>query len=116
MATRTESRFGDQTALGTTYTSMFTVTTSHTYNLHINITNRTGSSVNFRAYIADNSWSSGEPTGGTLKSAIAYDLPIAAGDVVQISGIVLLSGEKLVVRSGTASALDISANGVDIAP
>ena len=82
MATRTEDRFGEATSLGTTYTLIATVATSHTYNLLVNVTNRTASASNLRLYIADTSWSTGEPTGGTLKVAVAYDLPIAAGDVV----------------------------------
>lgn len=116
MATRTETRFGQVTALGSTYTNIATIAASTTANILLNITNRTASQVNFRAYVADTSWSSGEPTGGTIKAAIAYDMPIAAGDVVQISGVTMLTTEKLVVYSGTASALDILASGVAITP
>lgn len=112
---RLEDRFGELTALGTSYTIVGgAVPSSTTWNLLVNITNRLTSTVKVRLYIADASWSSGEPTGGTLKAAIAYDLPIAAGDVVQISGIVMKTTEKLIARSDTADALDITAQGVAI--
>lgn len=115
MATRTENRFGQVTALGSTYTIIGSaVPSSTTWNVLFNITNRTSSVANLRLYIADNSWSSGEPTGGTLKTAVAYDMPIAVGDVVQISGIVYLTTEKIVAYSSVASALDITAQGVAI--
>lgn len=114
MATRTEDRFGQVTGLGTTYTSIGTVPSLTMWNLLINIANRTASAAKLRAFIADTSWSTGEPTGGTLKAAIAYDLSIAAGDVVQITGIIMKTTEKLVMWSDTASALDITAQGVAI--
>ena len=112
---RTESRFGELTALGTTYTIIGSaVPSSTTWNTHFSITNRLSVTALLRLYVADNSWSSGEPTGSTLKAAIAYDLPIAPGDVVQISGVIFLTTEKIVARSNTASSLDITANGVVI--
>lgn len=114
MATRTEDRFGEATGLGTTYTLLGTVPASTTWNLLLNITNLTAAVVLFRAYIADTSWSSGEPTGGTRKVSIAYDLPIVVGDVVQISGFVMKTTEKLVVRADTAASLGVSASGVAI--
>jgi len=115
MATRLEDRFGEVTALGTSYTIVgAAVPTSTTWNVLVNVTNRLTKSVKLRLYIADTSWSTGEPTGGTLKIALAYDRPIAAGEVVQISGFIMKTTEKLIARSNTASSLDISANGVAI--
>lgn len=115
MTTRLEDRFGELTALGTTYTIVgAAVPASTSWNLLINVTNRTADTVKLRLYIADTSWSSGEPASTTLKAAIAYDYPILAGDVVQISGIIMKTTEKLVAYSSVASALDITANGVAI--
>lgn len=115
MATRLEDRFGELTALGTTYTIVgAAVPASTKWNVLINITNRTATVAYLRLYIADTSWSTGEPTGGTLKAAIAYDFPIGVGDVAQISGIILKTTEKLIAYSSLASALDITANGVAI--
>lgn len=114
MATRTETRFGAATSLGTTYTNLATVAASTTANVLFNVTNRTTSTVNFRAFIATNSWSSGEPTGGTIVAAVHYDMPVAAGETIQTSGIIYLTGEKIVVYSGAASALDVIACGVAI--
>lgn len=112
---RTEDRFGELTALGTTYTIVgAAVPAVTTWNLLVNITNRTTGTSNLRLYIADTSWSTGEPTGGTLKVAIAYDLTIAAGDVVQITGCIMKTTEKLVARASVASSLDIAANGLAI--
>lgn len=111
---RTETRFGVATALGTTYTNLYTVPASTTVNVLLNITNRTTTTAKLRAYVADTSWASGEPTGGTLKAAIAYDYSITGGAVLQISGIVMNTTEKLIVRSDTASSLDLIASGVAI--
>lgn len=116
MATRTEDRVGEATGLGTTYTSLGTVPASTTWNVLLNVTNRLTASVKLRAFVADNSWSTGEPTGGTLKFAMAYDMSIGAGETVQISGNVMKTTEKLVVRSDTAAALDIGASAVVITP
>ena len=115
MATRLEDRFGELTGLGVTYTIIGSaVPSSTTWNTLFTITNRTSASANLRLYIADNSWSSGEPTGGTLKAAIAYDLPIQAGAVEQIPGVIFKTTEKIVARSSVASSLDITASGVAI--
>lgn len=114
MATRTEDRFGETTGLGTTYTLLGTVPASTTWNLLVNVTNRTAGVVKLRLYVADTSWTTGEPTGGTLKAAIAYDTPIAVGDVWYDSGVVMKTTEKLVARSDTAASLDILVSGVAI--
>lgn len=115
MATRTEKRFGELTALGNTYTIIgAAVPASTTWNILVNVTNRTSSVSNLRLYIADNSWSTGEPTGGTLKAAIAYDFPIGIGDVAQISGIIIKTTEKLIAWGSVASSLDITVNGMEI--
>lgn len=111
---RTETRFGAVTALGATYTNLYTVPASTTVNLLLNVTNRTATLAYLRVYIADTSWSTGEPTAGTIKAAIAYDMPITAGTVAQISGIVLNTTEKLVVYSSVAASLDIIASGVAV--
>lgn len=114
-ATRTEDRFGELTALGTTYTIVgAAVPALTTWNLLVNITNRTASPVNLRLYIADTSWSSAEPSGGTLKTAICYDWIISPGIPVQISGFIMKTTEKLIARASAASSLDIAANGVAI--
>ena len=112
MATRTETQLGVSTALGTTYTNLYTVPAVTTANVLLNITNRTAIAATLRAYVADTSWASGEPTGGTIKAAIAYDHYIMPGEVVQISGIVMATTNKLIVRAGTASSLDVIASGV----
>lgn len=115
MATRLEDRFGELAALGTAYTIVgAAVPASTAWNLLVNVTNRTAGTVKLRLYIADTSWTTGEPTGSTLKAAIAYDLSVLAGDVIQISGIIMKTTEKLIARSDTASSLDITANGVSI--
>lgn len=111
---RTEDRFGATSALGTTYTSLGTVPASTVWNVHLNVTNRLTSTVKLRAYIADTSWASGEPTGATLVAAIAYDTPISPGAVFQVTGIVLEATNKLVVYADTGSALDVIASGVAI--
>jgi hypothetical protein len=41
-------------------------------------------------------------------------MPIAAGDVIQISGIIMKTTEKLIARASIAASLDISASGVAI--
>lgn len=117
MATRTEDRFGEIASLGTTYAIVgAAVPASTTWNVLFNVVNRTGASSLLRLYIADTSWTTGEPTGGTLKAAIAYDLPINAGETVQISGTIVKTTEKLVARASVASSLDITAHGVAITP
>lgn len=114
MTTRLESRFGEAKAVGTTYTNVFTVTSSHTYNTLIHIANLTAGDVKVRAYIATNSWSSGEPTGSTLKATIMYDATLAANEFIDQTGLIFLTGEKFVVYCDTASGVDVSAHGVDI--
>lgn len=115
MATRTEKRFGELTALGTAYTIIgAAVPASTTWNLAFTVTNRTTSTSSLRLYIADTSWTTGEPTGGTLKTALAYDYPVAPGEVFQITGVVALTTEQIVARASVASSLDIAMSGVEI--
>ena len=116
MTTRLEDRFGEISGLGTTYTIVgAAVPASTKWNTLINLANRHASAtIKVRLYIADTSWTTGEPTGGTLKAAIAYDLSLLPGTVEQITGIIMLTTEKLIARSDTASSLDISVSGVAI--
>lgn len=115
MANRVEDRLGEAASVGTTYTIVgAAVASATTWNLVLQLVNRTTSLVKVRAYAADNSWSSGEPTGGTLKHAICYDLELLPGGVQHLSGIVMKTTEKLVVRSDTASSLDVAASGVKV--
>src|SRR6266508_4174503 len=107
MATRTEDRLGVSKGVGTTYTNVATVAASTTWNLILHAVNKTTGQVKFRAFVADNSWSSGEPTGGTLQYSVCYDLPIDPGQALQITGVVALATEILGVRCDTASAVDV---------
>jgi len=111
---QTTARFGAVNNLGTTYVRVGPAVPAATvWNTLINVTNRTGAPSNFRGYIADNTWASGEPTSGAgLIAAFAYDSPIAAGQVFQVSFIVLNAGEQLVVRASVASSLDVIADGI----
>lgn len=116
MATHLEDRFGETTSLGTTYTQIGPDVPSATkWNILMNVANRLTGTVKLRAYIATSSWTTGEPTGGDLVAAIAFDMPIYANsEPVQISGIIIKATEQVIVRSDTASALDITLNGVAI--
>lgn len=116
MATsRIESQFGAAKDLGSTYTAIGSaVASNHAWNLLLNVTSLLTTVVKFRAYIADTSWSSGAPSGSTKTAAIVFDYPVAPGDVVQISGVVLAATQKLVVYADTSSGLDVIASGVDI--
>lgn len=115
MTTRIETQFGAVKDLGTTYTLCGSaVSTGHEYNLHLNVTNLLTSVVKVRAYIADTSWGSGAPSGSTKVAALAFDMPVAVGQTIQITGIVLTAAQKLVVRSDTTAGLDVVASGVDI--
>src|SRR5690348_17090034 len=115
MATRTETQHGAAKAVGTTYVIVGSaVAASTTLNLLLHVANLLTSSVKLRAFIAAGSWSSGEPTGSDLVATLAYDTPVAGNDVFQITGPILTTGQKLVVRADTAAALDVSAHGVNI--
>jgi len=114
MATRIESQFGFTTAT-TSYVQVGSdVASGHAWNLLLNVTNIVSTVVKLQAFVVDTSWTTGLPTGGAKVAAIAFDLPIAVGDVVQISGIVLAATQGLVVYSDTASGLDVIACGVDV--
>lgn len=110
---RVETRFGAAT-VGTTYTSLGTVGTGKRWNVSLSMANRTAAAVTVQVFIAASGWSSGEPTGATLVSAVFYDFSIGANAVVEKSGFVLNAGEKLVVRAGTAASVDMTASGVEI--
>lgn len=115
MATlRTEARFGAANNLGTTYVNIGTVPALTVWNVLLNVANRLTVAALFRAYIADASWTTGEPTGSTLKAAIAFDVKIKAGEVKQISGAVMYATEQIVVRSDVVGSLDVIASGVAI--
>lgn len=112
--TRTEDRLGVAKAVGTSYTNLGTVAASTTWNLTLQAVNKTSGAVVIRAFVADSSWSTGEPTGSTLQYAICYDFTLEAGQTVQFGPEILLTGEKLIVRSDTASAVDFVGMGVKI--
>lgn len=114
MSSRIEAQFGAVKDLSTTYTQVGSaVASGHLHNVHLNVTNSAATARTFRAFIADTSWSSGEPTGSTKFAAICFDLPIAVGQLVQITGVILSATQELVVWSSGAG-IDVIASGVDI--
>jgi len=67
MATRVEERFGVANSVGQSYVIVGSqVAVSTVWNLILHFANLLTSTVKVRAYIADTSWSSGAPAGGTL--------------------------------------------------
>lgn len=112
---RLETQLGVLAACGVTYTQVGAdIAASTTFNLHLHMANITTGTIKVRAYVADGTWASGEPTGATLEATICKDLPISPGGIVQISGIVMATTNCLVVRSDTASSLDVIASGVSV--
>lgn len=108
-------RFGAVPNLGTTYVQVGpNVPAATTWNILLNATNRTGANSLLRAYIATASWVSTEPVGGTLVAAFCYDTILVAGQVFQVSYIILNAGEKLVVRASVAASIDVIVDGVAI--
>lgn len=114
MATYTDTVFGQAVNLGTTHTNLGTVPASTTWRILFNIVNVSSSVAYVSIYRADTSWSSGEPTGGTLKVRWAYNVPVAVGDVIQLTGLIALTTEKIIVVSSAANSLDVSAQGVAV--
>ena len=110
--TRAEKQLGYATGLSTTYTNLYTVPASTTTNLNMNICNRAGSDANLRIYVADTSWSTGEPTAGTLIAAVCLNLVVPAGSVIQLSGIVMATTQELIAYA--SATVDIIVSGVEI--
>jgi hypothetical protein len=106
-------RRGAVTKQGTTYTSLGQVPAATTDVALISVTNRTANPVKFRGYVADTSWAAGEPVTTTIISAYAYDMVLAAGQTWQVSYIIGNAGDRWVVYSDTAAALDIF---IDVVP
>ena len=111
----TTARFGANNNVGTTYVILgAAVPASTTWNVILTAVNRSASPIKIRGFVADTSWASGEPTSTALKAAFWYDTALVAGQVTQISFIVMNATEKIVVRSDTANSLDIMAAGIAI--
>lgn len=111
----TTTRFGANTSVGTTYVICgAAVPTATVWNVILTAVNRSASTITIRGFVADTSWSSGEPTGGTLKAAFWYDTPLTPGQVTQVSFIVMNATEKIVLRSSLASSLDVIAAGIAV--
>ena len=111
MATRTEDRLGAAKDVGTTYVNVGTVPASTTFNAIVRTVCHVACSV--RLYIAANSWTTGEPTGSDLVAKLAYDRPMVVGEVIEDTGIILETGEKLIARA-SAAGVDVLAHGVAI--
>jgi hypothetical protein len=109
------SRFGAVPNVGTTYVIVgAAVPASTTWNMLLEIVNRTAAPIAFRAFIAASSWTTGEPLTTDLISAICYDTPLTAGQVFQVPFIVVKTTEKIVVRSSVANSADVMASGYAI--
>ena len=113
MAAGNPVRRGYKSSVGTSYVNCGTVPASTTDVALISVTNRTAGNVKFRGYVAAATWTTGEPTGSDLIASFAYDYTVAPGAVIQISYIIAAAGEQFIVRSDTASALDIF---IDVQP
>lgn len=111
---RSENRLGAVKAISAaTYTIVGSaVAANHVWSGILVITTMGTVQVKVRAYVADNSWSSGVPTAGTLVSTICVDLILDPGQIVRIPR-VLLAAEKLVVYCDTASGADFAFEGTD---
>ena len=115
VAARDEEQFGTVKDLDSTYTLLGEVPTGHRWNVYLQAVNLLDTVVKIRAFIADNSWSSAEPSGSTKVVAIAYDTDVGSeGGIFFESGIVMLAGQKLVVWSDTTNGLDVIACGMDL--
>lgn len=112
MATRIEDRLGAAKDVGTTYVNVGTVPASTTFNVLVHIAAL--AACNLRLYVAASSWTTGEPTGSDLIATLAKDMPLVAGEVAQITGVIMLTGEKLIARASVATAVDVLAQGVEI--
>lgn len=117
MATRLENRIGIATNVGPSYVLVATATELTNSLIHVaNVTSEesTGAVSNLRLYIADASWTTGRPTGGTLVARLAADTPQGIGDVFQFSGNLIEAGEKVVAWASVATSLDVIVNSVEI--
>ncbi len=112
MTTRLEARLGAAKDVGTAYVSVGTAASD--FNLLIHLAATLACAV--EVYVAAASWTTGAPTGSDLVAKLAYDMPLVAGEVAQITGVIMLSGEKLVVQSSVAASVDVLAQGVAITP
>lgn len=109
---RTETAFGYYKTLGTSHVQLGSDTTS-VANLHFNLVNRASTTAKFTAWAAASSWTSGEPTGSD-EPALIWQLPIAPGEIVQVSGVMLAASKALVVVSDTATSIDVVVSAVVI--
>jgi hypothetical protein len=98
--------------IGTTYTSVHTAAASSITHGRVAVTNVAASVILVRLYSADGSWTTGEPAAGTLDAAIVRDAPVEPGQQLVYSVALAAAGE-LVVRSDTATSLDVSFMGVE---
>lgn len=115
MATRTETRFGVAKAVGSaSYVSVCTIPGTTTANILVHLSALLASNV--RLYIATGSWSTGdgEPVGAKLVETLAYDMPLIAGEVAQLTGVIVNTGEQVVARASVAAAIDVGVHGVAI--
>ena len=87
----------------------------------IHMTNTTSNAINVDCFITDNttaeSGSGSTDTPGSNKYYLVKDAPIAAGGALQLldggAKIVVKSGDRLFVKSDTASSLDVWVSAVD---
>src|SRR3989304_2080665 len=107
MVTRLETQLGpaaNVNPIGTTYTNLYT-STAATTNILVHMTNTSAQAQLVRLFIADSSWTSGLPAGTTLIAAIVFDASIGVGNSLQVSGIIMVSGQKLIARAAAAEVL-----------
>lgn len=109
----TYKEVGNAKAVGTTYVLVGAGTSGRKVQAMAHVANLTASAVNLRLYIADTSWSSGEPTGGTLVDTLAYDVSIPANGVAGVGPFHIAGTNEVVVRAGTAASLDVHVFGVE---
>lgn len=119
MADYLEDQFGAVVGAGTDYVIVGTdVPAATKWNTLMSFVNVHSDTILVRAYIADADWvdhtTSGEPNSTELVVRLLYDKPLAKGAVLDLSGRILLTDQKLVVRSNVAASLDVLLSGVAI--
>ncbi len=116
MASFSFKELGNVIELGSAYTSCGAGTSGRSWQGALHVANLTGAEVLLKAFIADVSWATGEPTGGTLVAALAQDIPVPANGVLRLGPFQIESDNELVLFAGTATSLDCHAFGTEETP
>lgn len=113
MASYGFKRIGAAKGVTSTYVSVGACPTGSKWQGIVRVTNsHVSASAIVEVYVADPTWTTGQPAAGTLIATLTLDVTLGVGEFLELQTVHLETNEKIVVQT-SAGQIDVEAHGTE---